>query len=117
MSDIRRIKSNGRLSKVTIHNGVLYMTGQIAEDNAGKDLTQQTQEVLHRIDTLLAEAGSDKTRILKAYLYVANMSTFGEINAVWDKWVAPGHEPARTTIEARLTGPQYDIEIGIIAAV
>jgi enamine deaminase RidA (YjgF/YER057c/UK114 family) len=117
MSDIRRIQGNGRLSKVTVHNGVLYMTGQISEDHAGMDLTQQTQEVLHRIDNLLAEAGSDKTKILKAYLYVADMSNFGEINAVWDKWVAPGHEPARTTIEAKLTGPQYGIEIGVIAAV
>jgi enamine deaminase RidA (YjgF/YER057c/UK114 family) len=117
MSDIRRIHANGRLSKVTVHNGVLYMTGQVAEDDAGKDLTLQTQEVLHRIDTLLAEAGSDKTRILKAYLYVADISGFGEINAVWDAWVAQGHEPARTTIEARLTGPQYGIEIGVIAAV
>jgi enamine deaminase RidA (YjgF/YER057c/UK114 family) len=117
MSDIRRIQNNGRLSKVTVHNDVLYMTGQIAEDHAGENLTLQTQEVLQRIDTLLAEAGSNKTRILKAYLYVADMNNFGEINAVWDKWVAPGHEPARTTIEAKLTGPQYDIEIGIIAAV
>jgi enamine deaminase RidA (YjgF/YER057c/UK114 family) len=117
MSDIRRIQNNGRLSKVTVHNGVLYMTGQVAEDHAGEDLTRQTQEVLHRIDMLLAEAGSDKTRILKAYLYVADMGSFGEINAVWDRWVAPGHEPARTTIEARLTGPQYGIEIGVIAAV
>jgi len=117
MSDIRRIEGNGRLSKVTVHNGVLYMTGQVAEDHAGQDLTQQTREVLYRIDSLLAEAGSDKTRILKAYLYVADMQGFAEVNAMWDQWVVPGHEPARTTIEARLTGPQYDIEIGVIAAV
>jgi enamine deaminase RidA (YjgF/YER057c/UK114 family) len=117
MSDIRRIQNNGRLSKVTVHNGVLYMTGQIAEDDAGKDITRQTQEVLRRIDALLEEAGTDKSRILKAYLYVADMATFGEINAVWDRWVAVGHEPARTTIEAQLTAPHYGIEIGVIAAV
>jgi enamine deaminase RidA (YjgF/YER057c/UK114 family) len=117
MNVIRRIENNARLSKAVVHCGIVYLTGQVAEDSAGESLTIQTTEVLQRIDDLLTKAGTDKSKILKAYLYVADMATFDEINAVWDKWVSTGNEPARTTIEAKLTAPLFDIEIGIIAAV
>ena len=117
MSKIHRLHGNGRLSKAVVHGGIVYLTGQVAEDHPGASVTEQTREILGRIDDLLAEAGSDKTRILNAYLYVADMARFAEINAVWDRWVSVGNEPARSTIEARLTSPDYGIEIGIIATV
>jgi enamine deaminase RidA (YjgF/YER057c/UK114 family) len=116
MFSIRRLHGNGRLSKAVVHDGIVYLTGQVAEDHPGGSITEQTREVLQRIDALLEEAGSDKTRILKAYLYVADMAQFAQVNAVWDGWVAKGEEPARTTIEAKLTMPDFAIEIGIIAA-
>ena len=117
MSDIRRLHGNGRLSKGVVHNGVVYLTGQVAEDNPGASAAVQTREVLDRIDALLAEAGSDKTRVLKAFLYVTDMALFGDINAAWDQWVTAGHEPARSTIQAQLTVAGFDIEIMVIAAV
>jgi enamine deaminase RidA (YjgF/YER057c/UK114 family) len=116
MSSIRRLHGNGRLSKAVVHNGIVYLTGQVAEDHPGGDVTEQTREVLQRIDALLEEAGSDKAHILNAYLYVADMARFAEVNAAWDAWVSKGNEPARTTIEARLTAPDFAIEIGVIAA-
>ena len=83
---------------------------------AGKSVTEQTQEVLATIDELLADAGTDKTKLLSAQIFLASISTFAEMNAVWDKWVAPGHTPARATIEARLAAPQYTVEIMVVAA-
>lgn len=117
MSIITRLHGNGRLSKAVIHNGTVYLTGQVAEDHPDASATVQTREVLDRIDALLAEAGSDKTRILKAFLFVPDMALFGEINAVWDEWVVAGHEPARSTVEARLTADCFKIEITVTAAV
>jgi enamine deaminase RidA (YjgF/YER057c/UK114 family) len=117
MTNIRRLHGNGRLSKAVVHDGLVYLTGQVAEDHPGGGAHEQTVEILQRVDALLAEAGSDKTRILKAYLYLADMKHFPEVNAAWDAWVVAGAEPARTTIEARLTSPDYDVELGIIATI
>src|SRR5882672_8806363 len=117
MSEIRRLHGNGRLSKAVIHNGIVYLTGQVAENNPRASVAVQTREVLERIDALLAEAGSDKTRILNAFLYLPDMAQFGEVNAVWDRWVVAGHEPARSTIQAQLTVADFRIEITVIAAV
>ena len=117
MGAIRRIGGNARMSMAVVHGDLVVLAGQVAIDAAGGSVTVQTEEVLARIDALLAEAGSDRSRMIACTLYVADMATLGEINAVWDAWVVPGETPARTTIEARLASPRYALEIGVTAAV
>lgn len=114
MSDITRIETGPRMSQAVIHNGVAYLAGQIAE---GATVADQTAAVLAQIDALLAQAGSDKSRILTATIILSDIATFGEMNAVWEKWVVQGATPARATIEAKLAAPQYLVEIVVVAAV
>src|SRR4051794_8635707 len=102
--DITRLHVGKRLSEAAIHNGTIYLAGQIAEDTSA-DIGGQTREVLGHIDRLLAEAGSDKTRILSCQIYIAQMLHFPGMNAVWDEWVAAGNTPPRATVEARLANP------------
>lgn len=116
MTDIQRLHPTQRMHQAVIHGGLVYTAGQVAQDHPGASVAVQTKDVLDRIDRLLAEAGTDKTRILTAYLYLADMADFDEMNTVWDAWVAPDGKPARTTIEAKLTEAHYTIEIGVIAA-
>jgi enamine deaminase RidA (YjgF/YER057c/UK114 family) len=96
-----------------IHNGIVYLAGQVGEPKG--DATSQTKEILAEVDRLLALAGSDKTRILRAQIWMADMADFDKMNAVWDAWVAPGHAPARATGEAKLATPDYLVEIIITA--
>ena len=112
---IKRLHAGPRMSQVVIHNGVAYLAGQVAQD-PDKDVTEQTRQVLASIDSLLAEAGSDKTRILSATIYLADMAAFGAMNAVWDAWVPSGSTPARATVEASLATPKYQVEIMVTAA-
>ena len=114
--DITRLHVGKRLSEVAIHNGTVYLAGQIAEDTSA-DIAGQTQEVLGHVDRLLAEAGSDKSCILNCQIYIAHMMHFAGMNAVWDEWVAAGHTPPRATVEARLANPHCLVEIVITAAV
>ena len=114
---IERLYPGPRMSQVVIHNHTVYLAGQVAEEAAGKSVAEQTREILSIIDGLLTEAKTDKSRILSATIWLTSMSTFGEMNEVWDQWVSPGSPPARATVEsARLAGPQYQIEIALIAA-
>ncbi len=91
-----------------------YLAGQVAEDPTA-DVSGQTRSVLKQIDALLAEIGSDKTRILSATIYLPDMKNFPLMNAVWDAWVPQGHAPARATVEAKLASSDYKIEIQVIA--
>ena len=113
---ITRIGAGNRMSEATIFNGLVYLAGQIAEDNPGASVSVQMTEVVKRIDDLLAKANSDKTRILSATIYLADIRLFAEMNKVWDAWVVPGHTPARACIEALLQGPDKKIEIQVTAA-
>ena len=113
---ITRHHTNQRMSQIVIHGDTIYLAGQVAAD-ASADITIQTQQVLQKIDTLLAEAGSDKNKILSAQIWIASMGHFAQMNEVWDAWVADGHAPARACIEARLATPDLLVEVGIIAAV
>lgn len=116
MSDITRIDSGARMSQCVVHNGIAYLAGQVGAE--GGTVTEQTQAILDKIDALLAKAGSDKTRLLTAQIWCADMSTdFADMNAVWDTWVAPGHAPARWTGEAKLATTGYKVEIIVTAAV
>ncbi|WP_420860068.1 RidA family protein [Marivivens marinus] len=116
MSDIKRIECGQRMSQAVVYNGIAYLAGQVG--TPGASVADQTRAVLDSIDRLLAEAGTDKTRILTAQVWVADISTdFAPMNEVWDAWVAPGHAPARYTGEAKLATPDYRVEIIVTAAV
>jgi enamine deaminase RidA (YjgF/YER057c/UK114 family) len=112
---IRRIDVGPRMSGIVIHNNTIYLAGQVG--SPGGNVATQTKEILATIDGLLEKAGSDKTKILQAIIWLADMSTFAEMNAEWDKWVPQGNTPARATGEAKLAGPEYLVEIIITAAI
>jgi enamine deaminase RidA (YjgF/YER057c/UK114 family) len=114
MTDIIRIEPGRRMTNAVVHNGTVYLAGVVGEPKG--DVTSQTREALAEIDRLLALAGSDRTRILKAQIWLADIATFEQMNAVWDDWVAPGHAPARATGEAKLATPDYLVEIIVTAA-
>ena len=112
---ITRHHGNQRMSQIVIHGDTVYLAGQVAAD-ASANITEQTEQVLEKVDKLLAEAGSDKSRILSAQIWIANIGHFSQMNEVWDAWVAEGNAPARACIEARLASPDLLVEVGIIAA-
>jgi enamine deaminase RidA (YjgF/YER057c/UK114 family) len=103
-----------RMSQLVTSNGVAYLAGQCAE---GETVADQTRAILEQIDGLLAEAGTDKTKILAANVWVTDMSTFAEMNEVWDAWVSQGNTPARAAVEAKLAKPSYKVEIMVTAAI
>ena len=113
--EITRLHVGKRLSEVAIHNGTVYLAGQIAEDKS-QDIRGQTREVLGHIDRLLAESGSDKTCILSCTIYIATMKDFPGMNEEWDAWVPGGHTPPRATVEAKLADPKCLVEMVLIAA-
>lgn len=113
--EIKRLHVGKTLSEVAIHNGTVYLAGQVAEDLA-QNIEGQTREVLGHIDRLLAEAGSDKSRILMCQIYIADMKDFNGMNAVWNEWVAEGNSPPRATVEARLAKPEWRVEMIVTAA-
>jgi enamine deaminase RidA (YjgF/YER057c/UK114 family) len=112
---IQRYNVGKRLSEMVVHNGTVYLAGEVPDDTS-KDITAQTAEVLAKIDKLLAQVGSDKTKILSAQIFLPDMGDFAGMNAAWEQWVAAGRTPARATIEAKLANPAYKVEIMCIAA-
>jgi len=116
MASIERFDVGPRLSEIAIHNGTVYLAGQIAEDTT-RDIGGQTREVLGHVERLLKEAGSDKTRILSCQIYISSMANFPGMNEVWDAWVVPGHTPPRATVEAKLANPACLVEVVVVAAV
>jgi enamine deaminase RidA (YjgF/YER057c/UK114 family) len=112
---IERINAGPRMSQAVIHEGLVYLAGQVADDQDA-DVAEQTRQVLAKIDGLLAEAGSDKSRLILANIWLSDISTFEQMNAVWDQWVSPGNPPARATVESKLARPQLKVEIMVIAA-
>jgi enamine deaminase RidA (YjgF/YER057c/UK114 family) len=113
---IQRFETGPRMSQVVVHGDTVYLAGVVAKTTAGESVTKQTQEVLSIIDGHLAKAGSEKSKLLTATIYLPDMKTFPEMNAVWDGWVSAGNAPARATVEAKLAAPQYGVEIMVIAA-
>lgn len=114
---IKRIESGARMSKAVVHGNTVYLAGQVADKAKGKSVGEQTTEILSIIDGLLEKAGTDKTKILSVNIWLPDMSTFGEMNAVWDTWVIAGQTPARATVESKLAAPDYKVEIAVIAAI
>ena len=114
--NIQRIQPNARMSAAVVCNGFVFVSGQVADDT-NADVAGQTQQILAKIDRILAEVGCDKQRIVSANIWLAEASTFNAMNSVWDAWVPAGHPPARACVESKLAFPQYTVEIGVIAAV
>lgn len=115
MSDIVRIDQNARRSRALVHGGLVYLAGQVADDK-GADITTQATQVLAKIDDLLAQAGTDRSRLLTAQVWLADMADFAAFNAVWDAWVIPGQTPTRCCGEVKLADPAYRVEIVTTAA-
>lgn len=111
---IKRIESGARMSQAVVANGFVYLAGQVATDPKA-DVEGQTRQVLGEIDRLLAAAGTSKQRILSATIYLADVSTFGQMNKAWEAWVPADAKPARATVEAKLVAPEYKVEIQVVA--
>ena len=114
---VQRIKPGPRMSGAVVHGNTVYLAGQVASQAAGQSVTEQTKEILSIIDSLLAEAGTDKSKLLMANIWLTDMATFQEMNAVWDAWVDRENPPARWTGEAKLATPAYKVEIIVTAVV
>ena len=105
-----------RMSQIVVHGDTVYLAGQVAQDAAGEPAGVQMADILERIDGLLAEAGSGKSKILSATIWLADMRDFDAINEKWDAWVPEGEAPARACVEAKLAFTKYSVEVGVIAA-
>jgi enamine deaminase RidA (YjgF/YER057c/UK114 family) len=113
---IQRFETGPRMSQVVVHGNTVYLAGIVANKTAGESVAKQTEEILSIIDGHLAKAGTDKSKLLTTTIYITDMKTFPEMNAVWDGWVSAGNTPARATVEAKLAAPQYKVEIMVTAA-
>jgi len=112
---IERIKVGPRMSQAVIHGDTVYLAGQVADD-PNADVADQTRQILAKIDALLAEAGTDKSKALFANVWLSDISTFDQMNEVWDEWVTPGKPPARACVESKLARPQLKVEVMLVAA-
>jgi len=112
---VRRIKPAPRMSGAVVHGDTVYLQGVTADDPS-QDVKGQTRQVLARIDALLAEAGTDKSKLLSANIWLTDIATWSQMNEVWDAWVSPGNAPARATVEARLARAELKVEIMVVAA-
>src|SRR5258708_811152 len=113
---IQRFDTGPRMSQVVVHGDTVYLAGVVANTAGGGSVTRQNHEGVAIIDGHLAKAGSSKSKLLTATIYLTDMNTFAEMNAVWDGWVSPGNTPARATVEAKLANPRYSVEIMVTAA-
>jgi enamine deaminase RidA (YjgF/YER057c/UK114 family) len=113
---IQRHEVGPRLSKAVVHGDTVYLAGIVAEAAKGKNTAEQTRSILSQIDGFLAKAGTDKSKLLSANIWITDMANFAEMNAVWDAWVSPGNTPARATVEAKLASPVNKVEIMVVAA-
>ena len=112
---VQRFDVGARMSEMAVHNGIVWLAGQVAADGT-QDVAGQTRQVLAAVDALLARAGTDKTKIVMCQIYLADIADFPAMNGVWDAWVAKGHTPPRATVQARLAKPEWKIEVVVTAA-
>lgn len=117
MPEIKRISPAPRMSQAVAYGNLVFLAGQVALRAPGTSVAEQTKDILARTDELLAEAGSDKSKLLSASIWLTDIATFAEMNAVWDAWVASGAAPARACVESRLAAPQFTVEIAVVAAI
>jgi enamine deaminase RidA (YjgF/YER057c/UK114 family) len=113
---IERHEIGPRMSKAVVHGDTVYLAGIVADAPKGKSTADQTKNILSQIDGFLARAGTDKSKVLSANIWITDMANFAEMNGVWDAWLSPGNAPARATVEAKLASPDYKVEIMVVAA-
>ncbi|WP_448949801.1 RidA family protein [Labrys neptuniae] len=113
---LKRIGAGARMSDAVIHGDKIHLSGYVPEAALGKSVKEQTADILAQIDETLREAGTDKTKVIKANIWLTDINTWAEMNEAWDAWVVPGQTPARATVEAKLAGPGIDVEIMVEAA-
>lgn len=113
---IKRIEPGARMSQAVVANGFVFLAGQVAADTSA-DVEGQTRQVLAEIDRLLAAAGTRKDRLLSATIYLADVSTFAQMNKAWEAWIPAEGKPARATVEAKMVAPEYRVEIQVVALV
>lgn len=116
MGDIRRIGIAARYSDVVIHGGTAYFSGYVPETSLSGSVAEQTRDVLDQIDQSLTEVGSDRSKLLHATIWLSDISSYDDMNAVWDAWIVPGQAPARVCVESKLAAPRYALEIRVVAA-
>jgi enamine deaminase RidA (YjgF/YER057c/UK114 family) len=114
---LKRIGAGKRMSEAVIYNGMAYLAGFVADKAAGKSVKEQTADILNQIDATLKQAGTNKTNIVKANIWLTDIGTFAEMNAAWDAWIVAGSTPARATVESKLAAPGLDVEIMVEAAI
>jgi enamine deaminase RidA (YjgF/YER057c/UK114 family) len=114
---LKRIGAGNRMTEAVIHGNMVYLSGYVAEKTVGKSVKEQTQDILAQIDETLKEAGSDKTKVVKANIWLTDIKTWAQMNEAWDAWVVPGQTPARATVESKLAAPGLDVEIMVEAAI
>lgn len=112
---IKRIKSGDRMSQAVVHGGTVMTAGQVAQNAKGGSVAEQTTDILNAIDGLLSEAGTDKSQLLTATIWLSDIGTFAEMNGVWDAWVSPGNAPTRACVESKLASPDFTVEIAVTA--
>jgi len=112
---IERLETKPRMSRIVKHNGTIYLCGQVAAD-ASKDITEQSQTMLDKVESLLEQSGSSKEHILSATIYLKTMDDFAQMNMVWDAWIPEGHAPARACVQAAMAREVLLVEISVIAA-
>jgi len=113
---IERHEVGPRMSKAVVHGYTVYLSGITPNAARGQSMGEQTKDVLAQIDGFLKQAGTDKSKLISANIWITDMTKFAEMNAVWDAWVSPGNTPARATVEAKLAAPDYLVEIMVVAA-
>jgi len=116
MTEIKRIQPGPRMSQAVVYGNIAFLAGQVAANAPGASVAEQTKDILAGADKLFSEAGTDKTKLLSATIWITDMATFNEMNEIWDAWVAPGAAPARACVEAKLAAPQFTVEIAVVAA-
>jgi len=113
---IKRIDTGPRMSQAAIHGDTVYTAGQVAQNAPGASVADQTKDILNAIDRLLGEAGTDKSKLLTATIWLSDIATFDEMNGVWDAWVSAGNTPCRACVESKLASPKFTVEIMVTAA-
>ena len=112
---VQRFDVGSRLSEMAVHNGTVYLAGQVAADDT-QDIAGQTRQVLAAVDALLARAGTDKSKIVMCQIYLADLGDYAAMNVVWEAWVSAGNAPPRATVQAQLAKPAWKIEVVVTAA-
>lgn len=113
---IQRIHVGPRMSGIVINGNNVHLSGMTAAKREGRSVAEQTHDILVRIDELLADAGTSKEHLVQVNIWLSDITTFNEMNSVWDQWVSPGNTPARATVEARLALPDIKVELQVLAA-